>query len=131
MNDPRQSELISAAPVACEPDAADAPSIAFRVNGREQRVSVDPARACPRCCASSLGLTGTKVGCMRATVARARCCWTGDQVCACLVAAGQVAGAATSTTVEGLAVGRQADALCSARSWRTARPSAASARPEC
>ncbi len=57
---------------------------------------------CRACCATILGLTGTKVGCDAGDCGACTVLLNGDPVCACLVAAGQAAGCEI-TTVEGLA----------------------------
>jgi len=103
VNDPRQSELIGAVPRGCELGAGGAQSIAFRVNGREQRVSVNPGSRLSDVLREQLGLTGTKVGCDAGDCGACTVLLDGRQVCACLTAAGQVAGRDV-VTVEGLAV---------------------------
>ncbi len=110
MNDPYQSELISAAPVAREPGAGEVPPIAFRLNGLERRVSMDPGSRLSEVLREELGLTGTKVGCDAGDCGACTVLLDGRQVCACLTAAGQVAGRDV-VTVEGLAVDGKLSAL--------------------
>jgi aldehyde oxidoreductase len=75
--------------------------ISFVVNGRGVQVSVSGARRLSRVLRDDLGLTGTKVGCDAGDCGACTVLLNGDPVCACLVAAGQVAGCEV-TTVEGL-----------------------------
>jgi aldehyde oxidoreductase len=103
VNDPRQGELISAAPAAREPGVRDAQPIAFCVNGREHRVSVNPGSRLSDVLRDELRLTGTKVGCDAGDCGACTVLLDGRQVCACLTAVGQVAGRDV-LTVEGLAV---------------------------
>ena len=76
-----------------------------------------------------LGLTGTKVGCDAGDCGACTVLLDGRQVCACLVAMGQMAGRAVET-VESLAPNGTLAALQNPSS-RTARRSAASARRAC
>ena len=78
--------------------------IALRVNGAGVEVHVDPAARLSDVLRETLGLTGTKVGCEAGDCGACTVRLDGRQVCACLVAAGQVAGRDV-TTVEGLAAG--------------------------
>jgi aldehyde oxidoreductase len=76
--------------------------ISFFVNGRAVEVSAPGERRLSRVLRDDLGLTGTKVGCDAGDCGACTVLLNGDPVCACLVAAGQVAGYEI-TTVEGLA----------------------------
>src|SRR5579862_966630 len=76
--------------------------ISFSVNGRAVEVEVSGSRRLSRVLRDGLGLTGTKVGCDAGDCGACTVLLNGDPVCACLVAAGQVAGCEV-TTVEGLA----------------------------
>ena len=81
---------------------AAAESISFSVNGRHVEVAASGSRRLSRVLRDDLGLTGTKVGCDAGDCGACTVLLNGDPVCACLVAAGQVAGCEV-TTVEGLA----------------------------
>ncbi len=83
------------------PAGADTQSMAFRVNGRDVSVCGSPAERLSRVLREDLGLTGTKVGCDAGDCGACTVLLDGEPVCACLVAAGQVAGCEI-TTVEGL-----------------------------
>ena len=74
----------------------------FRVNGRSVEVDAVPASRLTRVLRDHLGLTGTKVGCDAGDCGACTVLLDGEQVCACLVSLGQVAGRSV-TTVEGLA----------------------------
>ena len=76
-------------------------SISFAVNGRSVEVRVPGTRRLSRVLRDDLGLTGTKVGCDAGDCGACTVLLNGDPVCACLTAAGQVAGC-DITTVEGL-----------------------------
>jgi CO/xanthine dehydrogenase Mo-binding subunit/aerobic-type carbon monoxide dehydrogenase small subunit (CoxS/CutS family) len=106
VNDPHQSKLIGAASAAGEL----AQPIAFRVNGREQRVSVNPGSRLSDVLREQLRVTGTKVGCDAGDCGACTVLLDGHQVCACLTAAGQVAGRDV-VTVEGLAASGRLSAL--------------------
>src|SRR5882672_3561423 len=79
-----------------------AQQVAFTVNGRRVEIHVDPIRRLADVLREDLGLTGTKVGCNAGDCGACTVLLDGDQVCACLVPVGQVAGREV-TTVEGLA----------------------------
>jgi CO/xanthine dehydrogenase Mo-binding subunit/aerobic-type carbon monoxide dehydrogenase small subunit (CoxS/CutS family) len=81
---------------------ASTETIAFSVNGRAVAVVAPGARRLSRVLREDLGLTGTKVGCDAGDCGACTVLLNGEPVCACLVAAGQVAGCEI-TTVEGLA----------------------------
>ena len=74
----------------------------FRVNGRMVEVDASPACRLTHALREHLGLTGTKVGCDAGDCGACTVVLDGEQVCACLVPLGQVAGRSI-TTVEGLA----------------------------
>src|SRR5215467_4117160 len=76
--------------------------IAFSVNGRDVEVSANGAQRLSRVLREDLGLIGTKVGCDAGDCGACTVLLDGEPVCACLVAAGQVAGREI-TTIEGLA----------------------------
>jgi CO/xanthine dehydrogenase Mo-binding subunit/aerobic-type carbon monoxide dehydrogenase small subunit (CoxS/CutS family) len=78
------------------------PPIEFRLNGEAVAVQADPARRLAHVLRDELGLTGTKIGCDAGDCGACTVLLDGAQVCACLVAAGQVAGRRV-VTVEGLA----------------------------
>lgn len=82
--------------------AAATDLISFCVNGRAVEVITPGARRLSRVLRDQLELTGTKVGCDAGDCGACTVLLNGDPVCACLVAAGQVAGCEI-TTVEGLA----------------------------
>ena len=108
MNDPRQSELIAAVPPAGESGAGL--SIAFGLNGVQQQIDADPVSRLSEVLREQLGLTGTKVGCDAGDCGACTVLLDGRQVCACLTAAGQVAGRDV-LTVEGLAMDGKLSAL--------------------
>jgi CO/xanthine dehydrogenase Mo-binding subunit/aerobic-type carbon monoxide dehydrogenase small subunit (CoxS/CutS family) len=97
---------------ACDLAAAPAGArtIAFAVNGATQRVAAPPASRLADVLRDELGLTGTKIGCNAGDCGACTVLLDGRQVCACLVAVGQVEGRAV-TTVEGLAAGGELDRL--------------------
>ena len=75
----------------------------IRVNGRSVEVDAPPASRLTHVLREHLGLTGTKVGCDAGDCGACTVLLDGEQVCACLVPLGQIAGRSV-TTVEGLAV---------------------------
>ena len=81
---------------------AQAEVISFLVNGRRVDVTAPGTRRLSSLLREDLGLTGTKVGCDAGDCGACTVLLDGEPVCACLVAAGQVAGCEV-TTVEGLA----------------------------
>ncbi|HLI10527.1 MAG TPA: molybdopterin cofactor-binding domain-containing protein [Alphaproteobacteria bacterium] len=82
--------------------SARPPKLEFEVNGRAVAVGAAPLRRLAEVLREDLGLTGTKVGCNAGDCGACTVLLDGEQVCACLVAVGQVAGRRV-TTVEGLA----------------------------
>ena len=85
-------------------------TIALRVNGTSRRVPIDPRARLSELLRDSLGLTGTKIGCHAGDCGACTVLLDREQVCACLVAAGQCAGRDV-VTVEGLAVDGALSAL--------------------
>jgi CO/xanthine dehydrogenase Mo-binding subunit/aerobic-type carbon monoxide dehydrogenase small subunit (CoxS/CutS family) len=79
--------------------------IAFAVNGTAVSVNVPPLRRLSLVLRDELRLTGTKVGCDAGDCGACTVLVDGAPVCACLMPAASVSGAAV-TTVEGLANGR-------------------------
>ncbi len=108
MNDPRQSELIGTAPPAGESGARL--SIVFGLNGVQRQIAANPVSRLSEVLREQLGLTGTKVGCDAGDCGACTVLLDGRQVCACLTAAGQVAGR-NVVTVEGLAAAGKLSAL--------------------
>lgn len=76
-------------------------SLNFTVNGRAATVTVDPLRRLADVLREDLGLTGTKIGCNAGDCGACTVLLDGQQVCSCLVPAGQAAGRQVRT-VEGL-----------------------------
>ena len=74
----------------------------FCVNDRTVEVHAPPATRLTHVLRAHLGLTGTKVGCDAGDCGACTVLLDGEQVCACLVPLGQIAGRSV-TTVEGLA----------------------------
>ena len=79
----------------------DQETIAFSVNGHGVSVCTRPMQRLSRVLRENLRLTGTKVGCDAGDCGACTVLLDGDPVCACLLAAGQVAGCEV-TTIEGL-----------------------------
>jgi CO/xanthine dehydrogenase Mo-binding subunit/aerobic-type carbon monoxide dehydrogenase small subunit (CoxS/CutS family) len=89
---------------ALDATQSGARAVAFQVNGEARRVTAPPASRLADILRDDLGLTGTKIGCNAGDCGACTVLLDGRQVCACLVALGQVEGRAV-TTVEGLASG--------------------------
>ena len=85
-------------------------TVAVRVNGAPHRVAIDPRGRLSDLLRDNLGLTGTKIGCHAGDCGACTVLLDGEQVCACLVAAGQCEGREV-VTVEGLAVDGKLTAL--------------------
>ena len=79
----------------------------LELNGQPCRVVAHPGERLSDVLRDRLGLTGTKVGCNAGDCGACTVLLDGQQVCACLVAAGQAQGRRV-TTVEGLAQRRRA-----------------------
>ncbi len=77
-------------------------ALRFEVNGRGVEVRTDGRRRLVDVLREDLGLTGTKVGCNAGDCGACTVRLDGEQVCACLVAAGQIDGRRVET-IEGLA----------------------------
>ncbi|HUK09215.1 MAG TPA: molybdopterin cofactor-binding domain-containing protein [Stellaceae bacterium] len=84
--------------------------IRFGLNGKATAVMADPRSRLADVLRDALGLTGTKIGCNAGDCGACTILLDGAQVCACLLAVGQVAGR-TVTTVEGLAKAERLSAL--------------------
>jgi len=76
--------------------------IAFRLNGSEVALDAPPIRRLADALREDLGLTATKIGCNAGDCGACTVLLDGKQVCACLVALGQVEGR-DIVTAEGLA----------------------------
>jgi CO/xanthine dehydrogenase Mo-binding subunit/aerobic-type carbon monoxide dehydrogenase small subunit (CoxS/CutS family) len=79
-------------------------------NGRAVEVRAAPLTRLADALREELGLTGTKIGCNAGDCGACTVLLDGEQVCACMIPIGQVAGRAV-TTVEGLANGGALSAL--------------------
>ncbi len=84
--------------------------IAFEVNGTQVAARAAPASRLSEVLREVLRLTGTKVGCDAGDCGACTVLLDGEQVCACMVAVGQVRGRRV-TTVEGLARSGMLDPL--------------------
>lgn len=76
--------------------------VAFTVNGRRARMTVDPAARLSDMLRLRLGLTGVKVGCEAGDCGSCTVLLDGEAVCACMVPAARAEGRVVET-VEGLA----------------------------
>ncbi|MDR7485748.1 MAG: (2Fe-2S)-binding protein [Armatimonadota bacterium] len=76
-------------------------SIAFRVNGIDHRLSIEPRRLLADVLRHDLGLTGTHVGCEQGVCGACTVLLDGELVRACLLFAVQADGCEV-TTIEGL-----------------------------
>jgi aerobic-type carbon monoxide dehydrogenase small subunit (CoxS/CutS family) len=91
----------STAPVVVGPEAV---AITLRVNGKEQKLKVEPRTTLAEALRFELGLTGTKVVCDRGSCS-ACTVWLNDEpVCSCMTLAVDATDRAI-TTIEGLAEG--------------------------
>lgn len=79
-----------------------APRIAFTLNGLPESVAAAGGERLSSVLRDQLGLTGTKVGCEAGDCGACTVLVDGEPVCACLVAVGQIEGAAV-VTIEGAA----------------------------
>ncbi|MBX2882880.1 MAG: molybdopterin-dependent oxidoreductase [Granulosicoccus sp.] len=79
---------------------------AFRVNGDEVSVDIDPLTRLSDVLRDTLGLTGTKVGCNAGDCGACTVLVEGAPLCSCLTAVAQVEGCQVET-VEGLAQNQQ------------------------
>jgi xanthine dehydrogenase YagT iron-sulfur-binding subunit len=86
---------------SADPPAEGAIPIAFRVNGREQRVAVDPRTTLLDCLRDTLSLTGTKKGCDHGQCGACTVHVDGRRINSCLSLAVMHDGDEI-TTVEGL-----------------------------
>ncbi|MDH3595826.1 MAG: molybdopterin-dependent oxidoreductase [Rhodospirillales bacterium] len=77
-------------------------TVEFTLNGTAVSAAVDPGCRLSEVLREDLGLKGTKVGCEAGDCGACTVLLDGEQVCACMVPAGQVVGRDV-TTVEGLA----------------------------
>jgi aldehyde oxidoreductase len=84
--------------------------IEFALNGKPQRVDVEPLARLADVLRDELGFTGTKIGCNAGDCGACTIRLDGKQVCACLVPAGQAQGR-DIRTVEGLAENGRLSAL--------------------
>jgi CO/xanthine dehydrogenase Mo-binding subunit/aerobic-type carbon monoxide dehydrogenase small subunit (CoxS/CutS family) len=98
------------APARSAQAAAGPAATSFVVNGRPVRVAAPPIKRLAAVLRDDLGLTGTKVGCNAGDCGACTVLLDGVQVCACLVALGQVESREVRT-VEGLAEGNRLSAL--------------------
>ncbi len=89
---------------------APAQRVTFTVNGRAVALDVDPMMRLADVLREKLGLTGTKIGCNAGDCGACTVRLDAAQICACLIAVGQVAGRSVAT-VEGLAQGAQLSSL--------------------
>jgi xanthine dehydrogenase YagT iron-sulfur-binding subunit len=78
--------------------------LSLLINGRPQRVRVDPATTLADVLRQSLGLTGTKIGCDRGACSACTVWVDGEVVASCMTLAFDVRGKQV-TTIEGLAQG--------------------------
>ena len=95
---------------AVQSDERIGQEIRFTLNGQAVALNVDPRDRLADALRYELGLTGTKVGCNAGDCGACTVLVDGEQLCACLMACGQVAGRAV-TTVEGLAADPQGSRL--------------------
>jgi xanthine dehydrogenase YagT iron-sulfur-binding subunit len=76
--------------------------LSLLINGRPERVRVDPATTLAEVLRQSLGLTGTKIGCDRGACSACTVWVDGEVVASCMTLAFDVRGKQV-TTIEGLA----------------------------
>jgi aldehyde oxidoreductase len=80
--------------------------LSITLNGEPREVVVNPLDRLTKVLREDLRLTGTKVGCDAGDCGACTVLLDGEPVCACLIAAGQIAGKSV-TTIEGLAANTQ------------------------
>lgn len=73
-------------------DVSPISNLHLAVNGERHNISAPAEERLSRILRDRLGLTGTKVGCDAGDCGACTVLVDGEQVCACLVAGGQVAG---------------------------------------
>jgi len=78
--------------------------VSFTVNGRRERIDVEPRRTLADALRDDLGLTGTHLGCEQGVCGACTVLLDGEPVRSCLMLAVQADGTSL-TTVEGLAGG--------------------------
>ena len=76
--------------------------VSFSVNGRRERIDVEPRRTLADALRDDLGLTGTHLGCEQGVCGACTVLLDGEPVRSCLMLAVQADGSSL-TTVEGLA----------------------------
>ena len=76
--------------------------VSFSVNGRRERIDVEPRRTLADALREDLGLTGTHLGCEQGVCGACTVLLDGEPVRSCLMLAVQADGSSL-TTVEGLA----------------------------
>ena len=103
-------------------------AVELTVNGRAERVAVEPRHLLCDVLRDELGLTGTHVGCEHGVCGACTVLLDGDAVRSCLIFAVQADGA-TVTTVEGLTPPATGSARSRKRCATATRCNAASARP--
>jgi CO/xanthine dehydrogenase Mo-binding subunit/aerobic-type carbon monoxide dehydrogenase small subunit (CoxS/CutS family) len=77
--------------------------IRFTLNGKPESITCDPFASLAETLRETVGLTGTKTGCDAGDCGACTVLLNGEQVCSCLVAAGQADGS-DIVTIEGAAV---------------------------
>ncbi len=85
-------------------------TLKLRVNGRERRVTVEPAAFLIDVLRDDLALTGTKYACGMGECGACTVLVDGEAVYSCLMLASEV-GDAAITTIEGVSPGRELDAV--------------------
>lgn len=85
-------------------------TLTLRVNGRDRRVRVSPSAFLVDVLRNDLALTGTKYACGMGECGACTVLVDGEAVYSCLILASEV-GDAEITTIEGLAVGDELDAV--------------------
>ena len=88
--------------------------VSFSVNGRRERIDVEPRRTLADALRDDLGLTGTHLGCEQGVCGACTVLLDGEPVRSCLMLAVQADGCSL-TTVEGLAGDESASAAAGVR----------------